>query len=68
MVEAIYSGPVAESYPTQGVAGRIVILEEDRTDTPAVLPATGGTLLPVLGVLVIASGLLARWIARYSLR
>src|SRR3712207_5210945 len=27
MVEATYAGPVAESYPTRGIAGRIVILE-----------------------------------------
>jgi hypothetical protein len=68
MVEATYAGPVAESYPTQGIAGRIVILEGNRTDTPAVLPDTGGVLLPVLGILLIAGGLLARWITRYSLR
>jgi hypothetical protein len=30
MVEATYAGPVAESYPTQGIAGRIVILDRDR--------------------------------------
>jgi Protein of unknown function (DUF3221) len=69
MVEATYSGPVAESYPTQGVAGRIVILDEDRTDNPddgglAVLPNTGGAPLAVLGVLLIGGALLAR----YSLR
>ncbi len=28
LVEATYTGPVAESYPTQGTAGSIVILEE----------------------------------------
>jgi hypothetical protein len=28
LVEATYSGPVAESYPTQGTASRIVILED----------------------------------------
>src|ERR671921_2927791 len=57
MVEATYSGPVAESYPTQGVAGRIVILDEDRTDDPtddgpSVLPNTGGAPLagfPLIG-------------------
>ena len=73
MVEATYSGPIAESYPSQGTAGRIVILDEDRTDTPddggpAVLPDTGGASLLVLGVLLIASGLLACRVADYSLR
>jgi hypothetical protein len=73
MVEATYSGPVAESYPTQGVAGRIVILDEDRTDNsddggPAVLPNTGGAPLPLLGVLLIGGALLARRVRGYSLR
>ena len=66
MVEATYTGPVAESYPTQGVAGRIVILEGD--DGPAVLPDTGGAPLPVLAPLLIAGGLLVRRVAGYSLR
>jgi uncharacterized protein DUF3221 len=70
MVEATYSGPVAESYPTQGVAGRIVILDEDRTDDPtddgpSVLPNTGGA--PLAGLLLIGA-LLALPVARYSLR
>ena len=65
-VEATYAGPVAESYPTQGVAGRIVILEGD--DGPAVLPDTGGAALPVLAPLLIAGGLLVRRVAGYSLR
>jgi hypothetical protein len=65
MVEAAYAGPVAESNPTQGTAGRIVILNGDGTGPPddggsAVLPDTGGASLPVLGVLLIAGGLLAR--------
>ena len=30
MVEATYIAPVAESYPWQGRAGRIVILDEGR--------------------------------------
>ena len=60
MVEATYTGPVAESYPTQGVAGRIVILDEDQADTPTVLPDTGGASVLVLGALLIAGGLLAR--------
>jgi hypothetical protein len=73
LVEATYSGPVAESYPTQGVAGRIVILEGGRTDDPddgglSVLPNTGGVPLPLLGVLLIGSALLARRVAGYSLR
>jgi hypothetical protein len=70
MVEATYSGPVAESYPTQGVAGRIVILDEDRSDNggPATLPNTGGALLAVPGVLLIGGVLLARRVAGYSLR
>jgi len=77
MVEATYAGPVAESYPTQGIAGRIVILKEARTDkpddgSPAVLPDTGGAPLPVLtplrAPLLIAGGLLVRQVADYSLR
>jgi hypothetical protein len=60
IVEATYAGPVAESYPTQGTAGRIVILGEDQADTPAALLETGGASLPVLGVLLIAGGLLVR--------
>ena len=65
MVEATYAGPVAESYPTQGIAGRIIILDEDHTDTPddghpAFLPDTGGVPPQVLGVLLIAGGLLVR--------
>jgi Protein of unknown function (DUF3221) len=68
MVEAIYAGPVAESYPTQGVAGTIVILDGNRTDNPddgdsAVLPNTGGTPLAVPGVLLIGGALLARRVA-----
>lgn len=66
MVEATYSGPVAESYPTQGVAGRIVILEGGRTDDPddgglSALPNTGGAPLagaPLAGVLLIGGALL----------
>jgi hypothetical protein len=69
MVEATYSGPVAESYPTQGVAGRIVILEGGRTDDPddgglSVLPNTGGA--PLTGVLLIVGALLALRVARFS--
>jgi hypothetical protein len=67
MVEATYAGPVAESYPTQGVAGRIVILEEDQSDALSVLPNTGGASPLVLGVLLIG-GVLVRWVAGYSLR
>ena len=66
MVEATYSGPVAESYPTQGVAGRIVILHGDRTDDPddaglSALPDTGGT--PLVGVLLIGGALLVLRVA-----
>jgi Protein of unknown function (DUF3221) len=67
-VEATYAGPVAESYPTQGVAGRIVILDEEETDNSDVLPDTGGALALVLGALLIAGGLLVRRAAGYSLR
>ena len=65
MVEATYSGPVAESYPTQGVAGRIVILEEGRVDNGglATLPNTGGA--PLLGVLLIGGALLVLRVARF---
>ncbi|MCA1847725.1 MAG: YobA family protein [Actinobacteria bacterium] len=64
VVEATYSGPVAESYPTQGVASRIVILDEGRTDNDglATLPNTGGA--PLLGVLLIGA-LLALRVARF---
>src|SRR3712207_6236188 len=64
VVEATYSGPVAESYPTQGVAGRIVILDEGVTDNGglATLPNTGGA--PLAGVLLIGT-LLALRVARF---
>jgi hypothetical protein len=70
LVEATYTGPVAESYPTQGVAGRIVILDGNQTDRPdddslSVLPNTGGAPLLVLGVLLIGGALLARRVARF---
>jgi hypothetical protein len=72
-VEATYAGPIAESYPKQGVAGRIVILEGGRAGNPddhapPILPDTGGASLPVLGVLLIACGLLVRRVTGYSLR
>ena len=72
VVEATYSGPVAESYPTQGIAGRIVILDEGGTDNQgggglAVLPDTGGPALAVLVVLLTSGALLARRLA-HSLR
>jgi hypothetical protein len=68
LVEATYAGPVAESYPTQGVAGRIVILEEDQSDAVTVLPDTGGGVALVPGVLLIGGALLVRRVAGYSLR
>lgn len=34
LVRATYAGPVAESYPTQGTAGSIVILAESYGDDP----------------------------------
>ena len=72
LVEATYSGPVAESYPTQGVAGRIVILQMDRTDdptdddSPSVLPDTGGA--PLAGLALIGGALLVVGVARHNLR
>jgi uncharacterized protein DUF3221 len=64
-VEATYTGAVAESYPTQGVAGKIVILNDD---DPALLPDTGGGVLWVPVVLLVTSGLLASLVVGYSLR
>jgi hypothetical protein len=61
MVEATYAGPVAESYPTQGVAGRIVILDRDQSNALTVLPDTGGAAPLVLGVLLIGGALLVVW-------
>ena len=68
MVEATYSGPVAESYPTQGIAGRIIILEGGRTDNSddaglSALPDTGGASLA--GMLLIGGALLVLRVARY---
>jgi hypothetical protein len=65
MVEATYDGPVAESYPTRGVAGRLVILAEGGADhgLPA-LPDTGGASALAAGALLVACGL----VVRYSLR
>jgi hypothetical protein len=68
LVEATYAGPVAESYPTQGVAGRIVILEEDQSNALTVLPDTGGGMVLVSSVLLIGGGLLVRRVGGYSLR
>ena len=70
VVEATYSGPVAESYPTQGVAGRIVILDQDGTGKAdgggvAALPNTGGSVLAVLVALLIVGALLAVRVARF---
>ena len=67
-VEATYAGPVAESYPTQGVAARIVILDTGTERCPDVLPDTGGGMLLVSSVLLIGGALLVRRVAGYSLR
>ena len=68
MVEATYAGPVAESYPTQGVAGRIVILDRTHGDALTVLPDTGGGVGLIVGVVLIAGALLVWRVACYSLR
>jgi hypothetical protein len=65
-VEATYAGPVAESYPTQGVAARIVILDREQSDALTVLPDTGGGMLLVSSVLLIGGALLVRRVAGYS--
>jgi hypothetical protein len=67
-VEATYAGPVAESYPTQGVAARIVILDTEQSDALTVLPDTGGGMLLVSSVLLIGGALLVRRVAGHSLR
>jgi Protein of unknown function (DUF3221) len=67
-VEATYAGPVAESYPTQGVAGRIVILDSEQSNDLTVLPDTGGGMVLVSSVLLIGGGLLVRRVGGYSLR
>ena len=67
-VEATYAGPVAESYPTQGVAARIVILEREQSDALTVLPDTGGGMVLVSSVLLIGGGLLVRRVGGHSLR
>jgi hypothetical protein len=66
VVEATYAGPVAESYPTRGVAGRIVVLAEGGADHGLrALPDTGGASAVAVGaLLLVACGL----VARYSLR
>ena len=65
-VEATYAGPVAESYPTQGVAARIVILEREQSDALTVLPDTGGGMVLVSSVLLIGGALLVSRVAGYS--
>lgn len=67
-VEATYAGPVAESYPTQGVAARIVILDSEQSDALTVLPDTGGGMVLVSSVLLIGGALLVRRVGGYSLR
>ena len=66
LVEATYAGPVAESYPTQGVAARIVILDREQSDALTILPDTGGGMLLVSSVLLIGGALLVRRVAGYS--
>jgi hypothetical protein len=67
-VEATYAGPVAESYPTQGVAARIVILDSEQSDALTVLPDTGGGMVLASSVLLIGGALLVRRVGGYSLR
>jgi len=74
LVEATFSGPVAESYPVQATAGSITILEEANdgaTGAPGLdeLPGTGGAVLVVFGVGAFLGGTLLaawRWISGYS--
>jgi hypothetical protein len=74
LVEATFSGLVAESYPVQATAGSITILEEANdgaTDAPGLdgeLPGTGGAVLVVFGVGAFLGGifLAARWVAGQS--
>lgn len=73
LVEAVFSGPVAESYPVQAAAGSITILEDaddgatstDATVPSDELPGTGGAVLTMFGVGALLGGILlaARWIA-----
>ena len=67
-VDATYARPVAESYPTQGVAARIVILDSEQSDALTVLPDTGGGMVLVSSVLLIGGALLVRREGGYSLR
>ena len=67
-VEATYAGPVAESYPTQGIAARMVILDREQSDALTILPDTGGGMLLVSSVLLIGGALLVRRVAGHSLR
>lgn len=73
LVEATFSGPVAESYPVQATAGSMLILEDVNDDTtnadiPGLddeLPDTGGAVLVVFGVGALLGGILlaARWVS-----
>jgi hypothetical protein len=73
LVEALYAGPVAESYPTQGLAGNIVILDDSQSAPPgdigpSVLPDTGGVRLPVIAVVLLISGVPVYLLAGLSRR
>lgn len=73
LVEATFSGPVAESYPVQATANSITILEDadDGATNPGTpvpddeLPGTGGAALMVLGAGALLSIILlaARWVS-----
>lgn len=59
-VEARFSGPVAESYPTQATAASIVILDAGSGD----LPGTGGPNPALFGLGFLLAGLLAAGLFR----
>lgn len=65
--KATFSGPVAESYPSQATAASITVLEDEGAPD---LPGTGGPNLSVLGLVavVLAGGLYARKVVARGLR